>query len=96
MGWLETVCWGRARKEKRNEGGNERRDQKVGVTSLGMLVKRDTRANTSRTKKEKRTERQIRGAETKKEGWTRFNGAFKFFRFFQKGVNNWGRKGIDP
>lgn len=96
------------KKGRRRERARKKEDRKkAGVTSLETRsVKRNTRTRVANNetkrggrggrRNERRRKRRwkIRG---RRKTWTRFNGAFKFFRFFLEGEgNNWGRKGIDP
>ena len=78
-----------ASKATKKEGGNERRkrgDRKAGVTSLETRsVKRDTRVANNRGAKRRGEERGGGKSVRRRKTWTRFNGAFKFFRFFLEG-----------
>lgn len=95
------------KKGRRRERPRKKEDRKkAGVTSLETRsVKRNTRTRVAnnetkgerRKKRKKKREEKKEALENPGETWTRFNGAFKFFRFFLEGEgNNWGRKGIDP
>lgn len=101
--WFARLPGPRVPRKPKKGGGNERRkrgDRKAGVTSLETRsVKRDTRVANNRGAKRRGEERGGGKSVRRRKTWTRFNGAFKFFRFFLEGEgegNNWGRKGIDP
>lgn len=101
--WFARLPGPRVPRKPKKEGGNERRkrgDRKAGVTSLETRsAKRDTRVANNRGTKRRGEERGGGKSVRRRKTWTRFNGAFKFFRFFLEGEgegNNWGRKGIDP
>lgn len=99
--WTSSASKAEERRREREEKERRKRgDRKAGVTSLETRsVKRDTRVANNRGAKRRGEERGGGKSVRRRKTWTRFNGAFKFFRFFLEGEgegNNWGRKGIDP
>lgn len=99
--WTSSASKAEERRREREEKERRKRgDRKAGVTSLETRsAKRDTRVANNRGAKRRGEERGGGKSVRRRKTWTRFNGAFKFFRFFLEGEgegNNWGRKGIDP